>query len=338
MTTPVEYGVGFGGLLSPGEYGPLAAHLEESGFHVATAFGDLMMQPPAMVLADMARATSTMRLGVGCYTPWTHHPVEIAGQIAYLDHLSGGRAFLGLVRGSWLDQLGIDTSTAMPAITDTLGVVQAVLSGSADGYTGTVYSLAPQTAPYYPVFRPSVPLMIGTWSPRLAEFAGARADEIQVGGCANPAMIGHIRAWANRGIAAADRSLDDVRIVLTAVTVVDEDGNAARTRARTEAALPLHAIAALDRTIECDPELLDRMGTLLHEHDHEAAGRLIPDDILDHFTFCGTPEQVAEHAAACYDAGAGRVEFDSPFGLNSAGGIDLLSRRVLPILRSLVPC
>ena len=76
-----QFGVGFGGTLPPGEYPALAVRLEQFGFDVATVFGDLMMQPPAMALASMAPATSRIQLGVGCYTPWTLHPVEIAGRL-----------------------------------------------------------------------------------------------------------------------------------------------------------------------------------------------------------------------------------------------------------------
>ncbi|MCZ4519147.1 LLM class flavin-dependent oxidoreductase [Rhodococcus ruber] len=335
MAHYTEFGVGFGGTLPPGDYHELARALEDYGFHVATAFGDLMMQPPAMVLAAMATATSRLRLGIGCFTPWTLHPVEIAGQMAYLDQLSGGRAFLGIVRGAWLDQLGIDTTRALTAIEDTLGVVEAVLAGDGRGYDGTKYSVAAGTRPYYPVLRRVLPLMIGTWSPKLAELAGRRADEIQVGGCANAAMVPLIRGWAEVGETAVGKDPGSTRIVLTAVTVVDEDGDAARRRARTDAALPMHAIATLDRTVSLDPDLLARMGTLLREHRYEDAGLLIPDDLLTHFSFCGTPTEVAEQAAAAYDAGATRVEFDSPFGVTESGGIDLLGNRVLPVLRSL---
>ena len=65
---------------------------------------------------------------------------------------------------------------------------------------------------------------------------------------------------------------DDVRIAVGAVTVVDEDGDAARARA-------------------------------------------------------------AEEVRMYLDAGAGRVEFGTPQGLSTAGGVALLRDRVLPLLR-----
>ena len=48
-----------------------------------------------------------MRVGPAALNPYTLHPVEIAGQIAALDAVSNGRAYLGLVQGAWLDELGL---------------------------------------------------------------------------------------------------------------------------------------------------------------------------------------------------------------------------------------
>jgi 5,10-methylenetetrahydromethanopterin reductase len=148
-----------------------------------------------------------------------------------------------------------------------------------------------------------VPLLIGTWRPRTAAFAGEVADEVKIGGCANPDMVRLMRQWIGN---------DDVGIVVGAVTVVDEDGDAARRRAHEEAALYLDVVGELDPTLELEP------------------GEPPP---LDRFTFAGTPEEVAEHARRLFDAGATRVEFGTPQGLTTAGGVELLAGRVLPLLR-----
>jgi 5,10-methylenetetrahydromethanopterin reductase len=57
--------------------------------------------------------------------------------------------------------------------------------------------------------------------------------------------------------------------------------------------------------------------------------------VLDRFAFSGTPAQVAVLAQRVLDAGAGRVEFGGPHGLTDAGGVELLGREVLPLLRLL---
>jgi 5,10-methylenetetrahydromethanopterin reductase len=59
----------------------------------------------------------------------------------------------------------------------------------------------------------------------------------------------------------------------------------------------------------------------------------ISDDVLDRFAFAGSPERIAEHAEALFEAGADRVEFGTPHGLDERRGIELLGSRVLPRLR-----
>ena len=68
--------------------------------------------------------------------------------------------------------------------------------------------------------------------------------------------------------------------------------------------------------------------------DEDGAAALISDETLDLFAFSGTPAQVAEQAEALFDAGARRVEFGSPHGLDERAGVELLAREVAPRLRT----
>src|SRR3954447_13442433 len=111
--------------------------------------------------------------------------------------------------------------------------------------------------------------MIGTWKPRLAALAGELADEVKIGGSANPDMVRLMREWIGN---------DEVGIVVGAVTVVDEDGEAARAKARREGEMYLEGVGGLDPTIEGLPP-------------------------LEKFTLAGTPEEVAERARELFEAG-----------------------------------
>jgi 5,10-methylenetetrahydromethanopterin reductase len=125
---------------------------------------------------------------------------------------------------------------------------------------------------------------------------------------------------------------DRVGIVVGAVTVVDEDGEAARERARWEAALYFPVVAGRDPTLDVPAGLVDDVRRLVDAGDRAAAARLIPDHLLERLAFAGRPEQVARQAEALYEAGAARVEFGTPHGLDARRGIELLSTRVLPQL------
>jgi 5,10-methylenetetrahydromethanopterin reductase len=328
MSPSSEIGIGLAGSLRPADYRDIAVHAEEAGFDAITVFGDLMYAPPAAVLHTMAGVTRRVRLGVAAYSPWTQHPVEIAAQIAYLDLLSRGRAFYGLVRGAWMERLSITQAKAIPAIRDTIAIVTALLGGDESGYRGEVFTLDAGTRLLFEPHRRHVPLLIGSWSPRLAKLAGTLADELQAGGCANPAMVPELSAMASAGAAGPPG------ICLNAVAVVDHDRAAARTAARTAVAPYFDVVAGFDRTLDLDLELLDRVRQHCSTGDYVEAGRLIPDDLLSRFAFSGTPADVADHAAAILDAGAARVEFDTPFGLTPASGIELLCGEVIGRVRA----
>ncbi|WP_111511521.1 LLM class flavin-dependent oxidoreductase [Mycobacterium kyogaense] len=330
MSRSSEIGIGLAGSLHPAQYRDIAVNAEDAGFDAITVFGDLMFTPPAAVLHTMASVTRRVRLGVAAYSPWTQHPVEIAVQIAYLDLLSSGRAFYGLVRGAWLDQLSITQARAIPAIRDTIAIVTALLGGDESGYRGEVFALDAGTRLLFEPYRRYVPLLIGSWSPRLAKLAGTLADELQAGGCANPAMVSKLSAMAGAG----DSSQPGICLNAVAVAVVDHDRAAARAAARAAVAPYFDVVARFDQTLDLDPELLSRVRHHCSTGDHVGAGRLIPDAVLSRFAFSGTPAEVADHAAAILDAGAQRVEFDTPFGLTPAAGIQLLCDEVIGRVRA----
>lgn len=319
-----ELGIAFQTDKPFGTYGVLAAAAEGYGFDVVSVFGDLLYQPPLPALLEMARATSRVRLGPACLNPFTQHPYEIAGAIAALDATSGGRAYLGLARGAWLSAIGVAPSRPLAALRDAAAIVRALLRGDDRGYSGAGFRLAPGVRLRYPLPESVPPLLLGVWGPRGAALAGEIADEIKVGGSANPALVPVVRSRLGGA---------DVRIVLGAVTVVDPDGVAARRRARAEVAMYLAVVADLDPTVQVPSDLLERVRALVRAGDYSGAGALIPDDVLDLFAFSGTPEHVAALAQRVLDAGADRVDFGTPHGLTDAEGVTLLGTRVLPQLR-----
>jgi 5,10-methylenetetrahydromethanopterin reductase len=322
-----ELGLGLQTDKRPGDYGPLAQLAEDAGFDVVTTFNDLWFQPALPALLEIAGTTTRVRLGPSCLNPFTVHPVEIAGQIAALDAASTGRAFLGLARGTWLEPLGLDQSDPVTAIREAWEIVRRLLAGDDSGFTGRRFSLPEGQRLRFPVFRDQVPLLVGTWAPRLSAFAGEEARELKVGGSANPDVVPVIRERIGN---------PDVRIVLGAVTVVDDDGDRARSLARREVAMYLAVVAELDPTVSLDPELVARIRALVAAGDDEGAGTLISDDVLDRFAFAGSPEQIAAHVEAVFDAGAGRVDFGTPHGVPERRGVELLCAEVLPRLRSAV--
>jgi 5,10-methylenetetrahydromethanopterin reductase len=329
----VEIGVGLQADKAAGAYARLASIAEAGGVDVVSVFGDLLYQPPIVALLEMARATERVRLGASCWNPYTLHPYEIAGQVAALDRATGGRAYVGLARGAWLGQLGLTQPRPVTYLREAVSVIRALLTGDPDGSRGTIFPLTPGATLRYPTRGRMPPVLIGAWGPKAAALAGEVADEIKVGGSANPELVGVIRDRLRPGCARAGRSVEQIRIVFGAVTVVDEDGEAARARARREVAMYLAVVAELDPTESIDPRVVADIARFMDAGETDRAARLIDDDVLDRFAFSGDPKQVADHAQRLIDAGVGRVDFGTPHGLADDRGMELLVEQVIPRLR-----
>ncbi len=318
-----------------GQYRAQAALVEALGFDGLSVYADLGFQPPLAALLTAASVTRRLRLGPSALNPYLQHPVDLAGQHAVLDEASGGRAYLGLVRGSWLERVGVVQTRALRTLEESIDVVRMLIAGDRSGYHGEVFRIDPGVGLHWEPVRREVDVLLGTWGPRGAELAGRVAQEVKIGGSANPLMVALMRGWLDASSRAAGRGTGAVRLAAGAVTVVDRDRGLARARARTEVARYLGVVATLDPTVSVDPAMLLRLRELLAAGRPDEAGALLPADTLSRFCLAGTPHDVVEQAAALIEAGADRIEFGTPHGLDERSGLELLGTQVLPALREL---
>ncbi len=93
-------------------------------------------------------------------------------------------------------------------------------------------------------------------------------------------------------------------------------------------------IAELDRTLQLEPELLQRIRDAAAVYDFDRAARDISDDLLRRVAFAGTPAEVAAQAQGLFEAGATRIEFGTPHGLSRGERMRLLGEMVLPEVRN----
>ena len=139
-------------------------------------------------------------------------------------------------------------------------MIQALLGGDERGVDGERFRLEAGTVLAYPRVRERVPLLIGTWGRRTAAWAGTVADEVKLGGTANPELVPLVREWIGNPA---------TRLVTGCVTVVDEDSSRARARAHAAVGPYVDVVGRLDPTLDGE----------------------LP---LDRFCLAGTPEEVAD--------------------------------------------
>lgn len=87
---------------------------------------------PEMFLVAAAERTRRIRLGTGVVSLPYHHPFMVANRMVLLDHLSRGRAILGIGPGALASDavmLGIDPARQREMMDESLGVIMRLFEG-----------------------------------------------------------------------------------------------------------------------------------------------------------------------------------------------------------------
>src|SRR5690606_3037960 len=174
---------------------------------------------PLVALAAAAAVTTTLRLGTGILLPAQREPIVTAKAVATLDHLSGGRAALGVGFGWNEDELehhGVAMADRRAVARERVLAMQALWADEEAAFTGEHVRFGPSWSWPKPVQtgadgRPRVPTLIGggagpTLFAHLAEYADGW---IPIGGSGLADAIPRYR----EAVASAGRDPDAVEVV-----------------------------------------------------------------------------------------------------------------------------
>lgn len=276
----------------------LAEHYYSSSGHL-----DRMAADAWVFLGALARETDRIRLGTLVSPVTFRHPAVLAKMAATLDHLSGGRAELGLGAG-WLAAehaaYGFPFAPG-PARVDLLEEQLQVITGlwgaQPFSHAGPHYRLEECHFTPQPVQKPRLPLLIGgtPTATRLPRLAARYADEYVLGlGTAEQCRM--VRARLDRDCTAAGRDPAAVSLALFAGLCVEE----------TERAVE-HSLARLMEGARPHMQNLDTW-------------------------ILGTPERAAEQLRTLAVAGIDRLMFSVDHEIHREM-VTLLGERVAPLVR-----
>ncbi|GGW58666.1 LLM class F420-dependent oxidoreductase [Streptomyces xantholiticus] len=146
---------------------------------------------PFVALAQAAAVTDRLALGTGITLVAQHDPIDLAKQIASLDHVSGGRFTLGVGFGWNKEEAadhGVEWSTRRELALDRMRLMRALWASEPTTYKGEFNSIRPSFAFPKP--------------------AGG-APRILVGGAAGPKLFSHITEYADGWLPVGGRGLTE---------------------------------------------------------------------------------------------------------------------------------
>ncbi|MER6563087.1 LLM class F420-dependent oxidoreductase [Streptomyces sp. NPDC001027] len=188
---------GFAGL-----YLPEHTHIPVERTTPYPAGGDLPREygrtlDPFVALGQAAAVTERLGLGTGITLVAQHDPIDLAKQIATVDHLSGGRLTLGLGYGWNVEEAadhGVQWRTRRELVRDRMRLMQALWADEPTAYEGEYGSVRASSAYPKPVQKPRGPV------------AGPRT---LVGGAAGPKLFSHICEYADGWLPIGGRGLSE---------------------------------------------------------------------------------------------------------------------------------
>jgi 5,10-methylenetetrahydromethanopterin reductase len=319
-----------------GEYTELAKLIESYRFETISVYEDLLYQPPWAALFQFALHTRHSLLGPAVVNPYLNHPVPVAANLAVLDEVSGGRAYLGVGKGGFFEHIGVPQPRPLRAIREMVEAVQLLLTGEHkhEPYRGQIFRLGPEAYLRFPIPGRRLPVLIGTWGKKTSALAGEIADMVKIGGCVNPENANVFRSYIDRGTKRAGRDRSEVRLLFGAVTVVDRDRKRAERLARSRVAMYVAVVGRLDPTYSPPADELETIERSMSSGDVDGAARAISDETLRRFSCFGTPADIVRRMEELFDAGVDVFEFGSPHGEDEAEAIRLLGDEVLPAFKT----
>lgn len=227
----MRYGLQLHGTLELSAFAVLARRAEALGFVDVTFHDTLMRRPVWPVLCDIADATKRVQVGPNVTHPFIQHPAVIAANCAHLDELSGGRAVLGIGRGSLYSLIGQTHRGSLKGIEEAVRVFRMLVEGDTSPFAGEVFSLGPGQGLKFGRRR-RIPVFLGTFGPKGCRVAGRIAEGVRAAAQWDPSYMLEARKWIHEGAEQAGRDPDDIEVVVENWTCLHPDRELARARAR----------------------------------------------------------------------------------------------------------
>jgi probable F420-dependent oxidoreductase len=133
---------------------------------------------PMIVLSYAAALTRRIRLGVAVVVLPVRAPAHVAHQVATLDHLSGGRAILGVGVGRPVHyaEFAVPPERRVRRFTEGIEILRALWTQETVDFDGEIYQLHGAHIALKPVQRPHLPIWVGGAHPDAIARAVRLAD------------------------------------------------------------------------------------------------------------------------------------------------------------------
>lgn len=265
---------------------------ERSGFDTLFTSCHYNNRDPFVVLAQLARETTEIRLGPGVMNPYEIHPVRLASSMATLAEASDGRAVFGIGPGdpSTLRNLGLSDQRGLRSVLEAFTTARQLWAGERIDHEGT-FQATDARLNYDAI---DSPVYVGGEGPQMCRMSAKHADGLLFNG-SHPDDVAWAREQVERGHEERSEERGAFDFLAYASVSIAEDADAAREAARPPVAFITAGAAppVLDRHA-IDTERAAAIGEDISSGAFSDAFDKVTDGMIDAFSITGTPDTVEQ--------------------------------------------
>lgn len=291
-----EAGIGFNGDVPVAEMIKYVKRAESSNLESFWLHEHSFSRDAFSYLCSAAQVSSKIKLGAGCFSPFTRHPIVLAMTMATLQETTGGRAILGIGTGfpARLDMMGINHDKPIGVLKETIEICRKLWNGETLNFQGKYFSLK-NVKSIFPKPESKIPIFIAGWKKQMLALCGTYADGYIAKGGESPQSLGRIVGGIKRSAEKHGRGLKDVTISAYLLSLVASSTKDALDTARKDPFVAYMLSVQDDYLYEetgIDPASKKPIAENYFKGRLDEARNHITDEILAAFTLCGTNKEI----------------------------------------------
>ena len=292
-------GVGFNPNLNPDIIAGYAQVAEENNFDSLWVHEHPFIRDGVTILSSCIPVTKTLKLGSGCVSVVTRHPLLASTTFAVLNEMSHGRTIMGVGLGGfpWLPKIGVNVfpvkeTKPMKRITEFLTIVNGLLNGESVTLDGEFYKVTDIKLENKPA---KPPIYLATFGPRLLALSSRLADGVII----SPAlMTPEVTAQKVEIVRRGEKTGKAIDVACYVLANVSDDVAKAERETKSYYFL-VYQVAEVFRAEVFEPYDLDEKDLVgvkeaWRKKDLAAAAKAMPDEVLEALTLTGSPDRCGE--------------------------------------------
>ncbi|MBO9522489.1 MAG: LLM class flavin-dependent oxidoreductase [Nocardioidaceae bacterium] len=285
---------------------------DQNGFESVWVAEGRLSRDGITVAALVASRTNQVKIGTGVLNNKSRNAALMAVTFKTLDEIAPGRAILGI--GAWWEPLatkvGQPISKPLKSMREYIGVCQAFFRNEVVNFEGEFVQM--RDVRFDSMYRENkpvdVPVYIGAVGPKMLELAGEIADGVHMDFLLPPSYMEGAIAAIDAGLAKRTDGKDAIDLTqIVSCSVNDADPQEAIDACKAFLTLYLCQQPHIAAHSGVEPELVERLqeiaGWPATPEQIKKAMVLVPNELVQRVTACGTTDQVVEKLHEYHAAG-----------------------------------